>query len=123
MKAFTNSGGRLFKIALIFTVFCVVVVALQATYLKLAMAQVYELATTPVAEGEVAIVIPSFYGSIIPFLSFAPIVQALSIVLVSIAARYGAREATKNISEGMKYKSTLEANKEGIKTSDEVAIQ
>ena len=37
MQAFRQSGGRLFRIALIFTIFCMVVVAVQATFIKMAM--------------------------------------------------------------------------------------
>lgn len=122
MKAFTLAGGRLFKIAGIFTIFCGVVVAIQAYFIKTAMNQVYAIATMEQVEGIPSIQVPAFYGNLIAYLDPGKVVTALSVVLVAIAARYGAREVTKNIAEGAKYKSEVHMNGTGgVSTSEEIS--
>jgi len=120
MVGFKLSGGRLFRIALIFTVFCIMVVSVQAIFIKQAMNQVYTITTMEIPKDEVRPDIPQFYSMLIPILNPSSIVTALSAVLISIAARYGAREVTANMADGKRYKSQVTVGPEGISTSEEV---
>lgn len=121
MKAFSKEGGRLLKIGLIFALICVGVILIQSYFLREAMAQVYLITTMTLEEGTVRPQVPVFYSTIIPALSPDRIVTALSALLIAIAARYGAREATKNIAEGQRYKLEMKMNGAGaVETSEEV---
>ncbi len=100
MKAFTQAGGRLFRIALIFTFVCIGVAVVQAFFLHRAMVVVEALAR----EG---IEVPMFFERLITFLDLGKVVASLSAVLIAIAARYGARETARNISEGRVNKSRV----------------
>lgn len=102
MKLFKTKSGRLFKIALIFTIFCMAVVTIQAVFIKMAMTQVYTIATMEVPEGVQRPEMPNFYQTLIPFLSFSSVITALSGVLIAIAARYGGREVMQQWAEGKK---------------------
>jgi len=120
MKTFEKSGGRLFRIAGIFTIFCVLVVTVQAVFIKQAMNQVYAISTMEIPEGVTRPEIPQFYSMIIPILNPSNIVTALSAVLIAIAARYGAREVASNMAEGRRYKSQTTIGPDGVSTSEEV---
>jgi hypothetical protein len=97
---FKKSGGRLFRIAFIFTVVCIVAVIIDSYFISRAMKDLKELSLSP--EGLRALPqAAAFYIRVIDTFNIGIIIGSLSNVLIVIAARYGLRETAQNIATGI----------------------
>ena len=106
---FAKSGGRLFRIAALFVVFAFVAILIMTYFTHRAMNEVKEL----LLAGKD---LPGFYTQLIDNMKIGTVLTSLSGVLIAIAARYGLRESTKNIGEGMKNvpsNDSIQSNMEG----------
>lgn len=101
MNAFKNTGGRLFRIALAFTILCGIALILMSIFTYRAMADMKELASMTDDAGESIQVPVTFYIQLIDNMKFGTVLASLSGVLIAIAARYGLRETSKNIGNGI----------------------
>lgn len=106
MTAFTRVGGRLLRIALLFTLVSLITIGVMAYFTHRAMVDMREIALTKVVEGEQLPDVEGFYIQLIANLKLGGVISALSGVLIAIIARYGLRETAKNIGNGMKARPT-----------------
>jgi hypothetical protein len=109
MAAFNKAGGRLFRIALTFTIVSILVLGVMAYFTRKAMVDIKELALYSInlEENQSMMDTQAFYSRLIENLKFGTVLGSLSGVLIAIAARYGLRETSKNIGDGMKSKSEV----------------
>lgn len=95
---FKQAGGRLFRIALLFTLVCVLAIGVMVYFTHRAMADMKEIALS----GDPLIPeVQSFYIQLIDNLKIGTVIGSLSGVLIAIAARYGFRETAQNIAQGL----------------------
>ena len=96
--AFARSGGRLFRIALIFFMISIMTIAVMSFFTYRAMDDMKELA---LQDGGIDLEIQMFYVRVIDNMKLGTVLGSLSGVLIAIAARYGLRETSRNIGEGL----------------------
>jgi len=109
MQAFRQSGGRLFRIAILFVVVSVIALGLMAYFTSRALSDMKYLAMhdKPVPT--------EVYNRVMDNMKFDTVIGALSGVLIAIAARYGARETAQNIANGMAARNNPVGGQEGDK--------
>jgi len=117
MKAFTKSGGRLFRIAMLFIIVSTVAIGIMTWFTYRAMTDMKEIALTKVTEGERLPDVEGFYIRLIDNLKIGGVIGSLSGVLIALAARYGLRETAKNIGEGMSVRSSVSTQSGDSKTT------
>jgi len=114
MALFKQSGGRLFRIALTFTLICIGVLVLMSFLTVQAMGDMKELAAMTDEEGRFMEVPVMFYSQLIDNMKFGTVLASLSGVLIAIAARYGLRETSKNIGAGMQARTVTGGKNETV---------
>ena len=115
MELFKSSGGRLFRIALIFVGVCILALGVMSYFTARAMRDMKEIATTKNEEGEFVEVPVQFYSQLIDNMKFGTVLSALSGVLIAVAARYGLRETAKSFSEGQVAKAQVQQSQQEAK--------
>lgn len=123
MEVFTKAGGRLFRIALFFTVVSIMAIGVMAYFTHRAMIDMREIALTKVVEGEQLPDVEGFYIQLVNNLKIGSVIGSLSAVLIAIAARYGLRETAKNIGEGMAVRSSVSLQTGEAKTTISEEVQ
>ena len=100
MNAFAKPGGRLLKIAALFVIVCLIAIGVMAYFTHRAMVDMKEIAEL-IVDGETRASMTTFYSQLIDNLKISTVVGSLAGVLIAIVARYGIREGTRNIGNGM----------------------
>lgn len=101
MKAFGRPGGRLLKIAALFVIVCVLVIGIMTYLTHRALDDMREIGLLVLEEGQTRTDVTSFYLQLIDNLKISTVIGSLSGLLIAIVARYGLRETSRNVSDGM----------------------
>ncbi len=101
MNTFAKPGGRLLKIAALFVVVCVIAIGVMSYFTHRALSDMHEIALLITEEGETRVEVTTFYLQLIDNLKISTVIGSLSGLLIAIVARYGLRETSRNVSEGM----------------------
>lgn len=116
MGTFKQSGGRLFRIVLIFVAVSIITLGIMAYFTSKAMQDIKEITLTPIETetGVSHVQAPTqFYTQLVDNMRFGTVLSALSGVLIAVAARYGLRETAKSYSEGQGAKSQIKQGGSG----------
>jgi hypothetical protein len=90
-----NKGGRLFRIAFLFSIICLLAMVIMVYFTHRCLVDMKDIALEATEE-RVDLVLP-FYTKLIDNLKIGTVLGSLSAVLMAVAARYGLRETAQNI--------------------------
>jgi hypothetical protein len=101
MQAFSKPGGRLLKIAGLFVVVCVIAIGVMTYFTQRALADIKEIGMLVLEEGQTKTDVMPAYMQLIENMKISTVIGSLSGLLIAIVARYGLRETSRNVSNGM----------------------